>query len=69
MLTDAAGNTTDPLNGKLTADGTGNDKVLDSLSITITPSSATAGATSADAPVTTGVNIEISVKQVASDTA
>lgn len=68
-LTDAVGNTTDPLNGKLTADGTGNDKVLDSLKISITPSSATAGATSADAPVTTGVNIEISVKQVASDTA
>jgi hypothetical protein len=50
-LRDAAGDTTDPLNGKLVADGTGADKVLDSLSISITPSSATS------------VNIEVSVKQ------
>lgn len=51
-LTDAVpGSSTDPLNGKLVADGTGDDKVLDSLSINITPSSATS------------VNIEIAVKQ------
>lgn len=39
-LRDAAGDTSDPLNGTLVADGTGADKVLDSLTITITPSSA-----------------------------
>ena len=50
-LMDAVGDSTDPLNGKLVADGTGADKVLDSLSISITPSSATA------------VNIEVAVKQ------
>jgi len=36
-LMDAVGDSTDPLNGKLVADGTGADKVLDSLSISITP--------------------------------
>lgn len=50
-LMDAVGVTTDPLNGKMVADGTGADKVLDSLSITITPASATT------------VNIEVAVKQ------
>ena len=50
-LMDAVGDSTDPLNGKLVADGTGADKVLDSLSINITPSSATT------------VNIEVAVKQ------
>lgn len=40
-LMDAAGDSSDPLNGKLVADGTSTaDKVLDSLTITITPSSA-----------------------------
>ncbi len=50
-LMDAVGDSTDPLTGKLVADGTGADKVLDSLSISITPSSATS------------VNIEVAVKQ------
>ncbi len=50
-LMDAVGDSTDPLNGKLVADGSGADKVLDSLSISITPSSATS------------VNIEVAVKQ------
>lgn len=50
-LRDAAGDTSDPLNGKLVADGTGADKVLDSLSINITPSGANS------------VNIEVAVKQ------
>lgn len=50
-LMDAVGDSTDPLNGKLVADGTGADKVLDSLSISITPNSATT------------VNIEVGVKQ------
>jgi len=50
-LMDAVGDSTDPLNGKFVADGTGADKVLDSLSISITPSSATT------------VNIEVAVKQ------
>ena len=49
------GSTTDPLNGKLVVDGTGDDKVLDSLSINITPSSATSA------------NIEIAVKQKLAD--
>lgn len=48
---DAVGDSTDPLNGKLVADGSGADKVLDSLSITITPNSATT------------VNIAVAVKQ------
>lgn len=40
-LMDAAGDSSDPLNGKLVADGSSSaDKVLDSLTITITPSSA-----------------------------
>lgn len=40
-LMDAAGDSSDPLNGELVADGTSTaDKVLDSLTITITPSSA-----------------------------
>ena len=50
-LMDAVGDSTDPLNGKLVADGTGADKVLDSLSISITPSSASS------------VNIQVAVKQ------
>ncbi len=52
---DAVGDSTDPLNGKIVADGTGADKVLDSLSITITPSSATTA------------NIEVAVKQKLSE--
>jgi hypothetical protein len=39
-LMDAAGDSSDPLNGKLVADGTGADKVLDTLAISITPKSA-----------------------------
>jgi hypothetical protein len=50
-LMDAVGDSTDPLNGKIVADGTGADKVLDSLSISITPDSATT------------VAIEVAVKQ------
>lgn len=50
-LMDAAGDSSNPLTGKLVADGTGADKVLDSLSINITLSSATS------------VNIEVAVKQ------
>lgn len=48
---DAVGDSSHPITGKFAADGTGQDKVLDSLSITITPSSATS------------VNIEVAVKQ------
>lgn len=54
-LMDAVGDTTDPLNGKFVADGTGADRVIDSLSISITPSSATT------------VNIEVAVKQKLAD--
>lgn len=54
-LRDAVGDTTDPLNGKLVADGTGADKMLDSLSISITPDSATS------------VNIAVAVKQKLAD--
>ena len=53
-LMDAVGDSTDPLNGNIqaaVAAGTGADKLLDSLSISITPSSATS------------VNIEVAVKQ------
>lgn len=50
-LMDAVGDSSNPLTGKLVADGTGADKVLDSLSINITASSATS------------VNIEVAVKQ------
>ena len=50
-LMDAVGDSSNPLTGKLVADGTGADKVLDSLSINITPSSATT------------VNIEVAVTQ------
>jgi hypothetical protein len=50
-LMDAVGDTSDPLNGKLVADGKGHDRVLDSLSISITPSSVNS------------VNIEVAVKQ------
>ena len=52
---DAVGDSTDPLNGKLVADGTKADKVLDSLSITIIPNSATT------------VNIAVAVKQKLAD--
>lgn len=52
---DAVGDTTNPLTGTLVADGTGHDRVLDSLAISITPSSATS------------VNIEVSVKQKTPD--
>lgn len=57
-LMDAVGDTTDPLNGNIQAAvtaGTGADQVLDSLSISITPSSETT------------VNIEVSVKQKLAD--
>jgi len=56
-LRDAAGDASDPLNGTLVADGTGADKVLDSLSITITPSSASS------------VDIVVAVKPAPNDTA
>jgi len=56
-LRDAAGDASDPLNGTLVADGTGADKVLDSLSITITPTSASA------------VDIVVAVKPAPNDTA
>ena len=55
---DALGDTTDPLNGNIqaaVAAGTGADKLLDSLAITITPSGANT------------VNIEVAVKQVQAD--
>ena len=55
---DAVGDSTDPLNGNIqaaVAAGTGADRVLDSLAISITPSSATT------------VNIEVSVKQKLDD--
>lgn len=57
-LMDAVGTTADPLNGNIQADvvaGTGADKLLDSLAITITPSG------------TNTVNIEVAVKQVQAD--
>ncbi|MHB8668601.1 MAG: hypothetical protein ACYC7B_13900 [Burkholderiales bacterium] len=57
-LMDAVGTTADPLNGNIQADvaaGTGADKLLDSLAITITPSGANT------------VNIEVAVKQVQAD--
>jgi len=57
-LMDAVGDATDPLNGNIQAAvtaGTGADKVLDSLAITITPSGANT------------VNIEVAVKQVQAD--
>jgi len=54
-LMDAVGDSSDPLNGKLVANGTGADKMLDSLSINITPNSATT------------VNIEVAVKQKLAD--
>ncbi len=50
-LLDAIGTTTNPLTGAFTANGTGIDRVLDSLSITITPTG------------TASTNIEISIKQ------
>ena len=50
-LMDAVGDSSNPLTGKLVANGTGADKMLDSLSINITPNGATA------------VNIEVAVKQ------
>lgn len=56
-LLDAIGVTANPLTGKFAADGTGSDRVLDSLSIKITPDSATTS------------NIEVSIKQQTSDDA
>ena len=50
-LMDAVGDSSNPLTGKLVANGTGADKMLDSLSINITPNGANA------------VNIEVAVKQ------
>lgn len=52
---DAVGATANPLTGTFAADGTGSDRALDVLSITITPASATTS------------NIEISVKQALPD--
>lgn len=54
-LLDAVGATANPLTGKFAADGTGSDRALDSLLITITPSSATTA------------NIEVAVKQQTSE--
>jgi hypothetical protein len=54
-LLDAVGTTVNPLTGKFTADGTGLDRALDSLSIKITPAG------------TSTTNIEISVKQEATE--
>jgi hypothetical protein len=54
-LLDAVGATANPLTGKFAADGTGSDRALDSLLITITPS----GATTA--------NVEVAVKQLTAD--
>jgi hypothetical protein len=54
-LLDAVGATANPLTGKFAADGTGSDRALDSLLITITPSSATSA------------NIEVAVKQQTAD--
>lgn len=50
-LRDALGDATDPLNGTFKADGTGADRLLDSLLVTIVPDSATSA------------NIQVSVKQ------
>lgn len=52
---DAVGATANPLTGSFSADGTGIDRALDVLSITITPASATTS------------NIEVSVKQATAD--
>ncbi|OWW21344.1 hypothetical protein AYR66_19535 [Noviherbaspirillum denitrificans] len=54
---DATGVTANPLTAKFSADGTGMDRALDSLLIKITPSSATS------------TNIEVAIKQQASDEA
>jgi len=54
-VTTAIGDATNPLTGKFAADGSGQDKVLDSLSISITPSSATS------------VNIEVAAKAKSAD--
>lgn len=54
-LLDAIGATANPLTGRFAADGTGSDRVLDSLLIKITPDSATTA------------NIEVSVKQLTAD--
>lgn len=54
-LLDALGSTTNPLTGSFAADGTGADRVLDSLLIKITPESATTS------------NIEVAIKQAAGD--
>jgi hypothetical protein len=54
-LLDALGATANPLTGKFAADGTGSDRVLDSLFIKISPESATT------------TNIEVSVKQNLAD--
>ena len=51
-LLDAVGTTANPLTGAFSANGTGIDRALDSLSITITPSS------------TTSTNIQIAIKQI-----
>ncbi|MEN3366414.1 MAG: hypothetical protein V7606_3688 [Burkholderiales bacterium] len=50
-LLDAVGSTVNPLTGSFAANGTGLDRALDSLSITITPSSANTA------------NIEVAIKQ------
>ena len=59
-LTTAVGDTTDPLTGAFTANGTGHDKLLDSLKIKITPT-LTAGVQSS--------NIDVTVVTLQADTA
>ena len=54
-LLDAIGAAANPLTGKFAADGTGSDRVLDSLSIKITPESAST------------TNIEVSIRQATTD--
>lgn len=55
ILTATGTTATDPLNGSFATNGTGYDRLLDSLKITITPSSATA------------TNVEIGIKQQTTD--
>lgn len=54
-LLDAVGSTVNPLSGQFAADGAGTDRALDSLSIIITPDSATTS------------HVEVSIKQVATE--
>lgn len=56
-VTGALGDSIDPLNGVFSANGSGHDRVLDSLNIAITPSTASTS------------NIEITVRQASADSA